>query len=331
MSSQPSPLAAPDASLGPDNHLVVLARRARRLPNLPLTIVAGAAMVILGELLFGLPIFLAVLALTGQQPRSFGDAFADSAVLSGLYQAFALIISFSGVYALLWLWVTRYEQRPFWSLGLERDGAARKCLRGALAGLLMLGGAVALMALMGYVAPEDGPPQLQGGSALAGVLIVLLGWAVQGPAEELLCRGWMLPVLAARYRVWTGVLVSLVFFAVLHSLNPNIGLIAGLNLALYGLFAALYALREGGIWGIAAQHAGWNWAQGNLFGLEVSGTQPAGGMVLNLMETGPDEITGGPFGPEGGFAVTAVLLVGIAALLIRGGRRRLLPSPPGRG
>jgi len=43
------------------------------------------------------------------------------------------------------------------------------------------------------------------------------------------------------------------------------------NLALYGLFAALYALREGGIWGISAQHTAWNWAQGNIFGLQVSG------------------------------------------------------------
>jgi membrane protease YdiL (CAAX protease family) len=157
------------------------------------------------------------------------------------------------------------------------------------------------------------------------VLIALLGWAVQGPAEELVCRGWMLPVIAARYRLWTGVLVSAVFFAVLHAINPNLTPIAGLNLVLYGLFAALYVLREGSLWGISAQHAAWNFAQGNLFGFEVSGIAPAGGMLLNMMETGPDEVTGGAFGPEGGLAITAVLVIGIVVLLA--GRRRSVPRP----
>jgi membrane protease YdiL (CAAX protease family) len=314
--------AAPDASLGPENHLIGLARRARRLPNVVVVLVVGSAILLGGQLVVGLPGYLAILALTGQEPRSLATTLADSATLSGLYQTFALIASFSGVYLLVWLWVRRYERRPFWTLGFEPDGAIPKVLRGALVGLLMLGGAVGLMAIMGYVTFEDGPAQLQGSPALAGVLIILVGWAVQGPAEELLCRGWMLPVLGARYRVWVGVAVSSAFFAVLHMLNPNPSLIALLNLTLYGVFAALYALREGGLWGIAAQHAVWNWAQGNLFGFEVSGFAPAGGMLLNLMETGPDEITGGPFGPEGGFAMTAVLLIGIAALLIRGGRGR---------
>ena len=34
---------------------------------------------------------------------------------------------------------------------------------------------------------------------------------------------------------------------------------------------------------------------------------PAGGMLFNLMEVGPDVVTGGPFGPEGGLAVTIIL------------------------
>jgi membrane protease YdiL (CAAX protease family) len=309
--------------LSTENHLVALARRASRLPNLWLTLVVGAAMVVLGELLFGLPMFLATYASTGQVPRSWSDTFADSALLSGLYQTVALGVSFAGVYLIVWLWLRWYERRPFWTVGFERDGAIRKALRGGIVGLLMLGGAVALMAAVGYAAPEDGPPQLQGPPAAPGVLIALLGWAVQGPAEELVCRGWMLPVLAARYRLWVGVLVSSLFFAAFHAVNPNLTPIAGLNLVLYGLFAALYALREGGLWGIGGQHAAWNWAQGNLFGFEVSGIEPAGGMLINLLETGPDEVTGGPFGPEGGLAITLVLLIGIGILLA--GRRSTVP------
>jgi len=39
-------------------------------------------------------------------------------------------------------------------------------------------------------------------------------------------------------------------------------------------------------------------------------------MLLNLVETGPDVVTGGAFGPEGGLAVTLVIGLGIGALLL---------------
>ncbi|RMD72733.1 MAG: CPBP family intramembrane metalloprotease, partial [Chloroflexi bacterium] len=137
---------------------------------------------------------------------------------------------------------------------------------------------------------------------------------VQGAAEEILTRGWMLPTLAVRYRPWVGVLISSLFFAVMHGLNPNLSFLALLNLFLYGLFAALYALREESLWGICAFHSIWNWAQGNLFGLAVSGQPVSGGMLFNLMETGPDWLTGGAFGPEGGLVTTIVLVISMAII-----------------
>jgi membrane protease YdiL (CAAX protease family) len=105
------------------------------------------------------------------------------------------------------------------------------------------------------------------------------------------------------------VIISSLVFAVLHSLNPNLSPVAILNLALFGLFTALYALYERGLWGVFSLHSVWNWAQGNLLGFEVSGMAPPGGTLFDLMEVGPDIITGGPFGPEGGLSVTAVLII----------------------
>jgi membrane protease YdiL (CAAX protease family) len=316
-----------DTSLGSENHLVALARRARRLPNLVLTLIVGLAILVGGEALFGLPAVLLLSTLAGTRPRELVEGASGSPIISGLYWATVLVVAFAGTYLLLWIWLRLYERRPFWTLGLEPSGAGWKVVRGALSGLIMMGAAVGLLALAGLVEPEGSAPELVGWSALPGVLIVLLGWAVQGPAEEAVCRGWMLPVIAARYRLWLGVAVSAAFFAAAHALNPGIGPIAVVNLALYGLFAALYALREGGIWGIAPNHAVWNWAQGNLFGLEVSGTPSAGGMLVNLIEIGPDEMTGGTFGPEGGLAVTLVLLAAIAVLLTRPRRGRRGPMP----
>ncbi|HXG67672.1 MAG TPA: type II CAAX endopeptidase family protein [Blastocatellia bacterium] len=305
----------------PNNHLFNLARQGQRLPNLFAVLLLSFVFILLGNSIGG--ILTAVLL----GPTAFtGEAFAQdgTAAASGLRLALALILGFAPVFLLIWVWLIGYEKRPFWTLGFEKRGALWKYLRGLLMGLLFFGGAVLLMAVPGYVAFETGPAHLQGMSALGGVLIVTLGWMVQGAGEEVLCRGWVLPVVGARYRPWLGVLVSSLIFTVLHGLNPNLNFIAILNIFLVGIFTALYALSEGGMWGICAWHSGWNWAQGNLLGFEVSGQEISGGILLNLMETGPDAITGGAFGPEGGLAVTVVILIGIAALLLR---RKRSPLP----
>jgi len=90
------------------------------------------------------------------------------------------------------------------------------------------------------------------------------------------------------------------------------------NLFLFGVFAALYALREGRVWGVFGMHAAWNWMQGNVLGLSVSGAPPVGGTWIRLVDAGPVWLTGGAFGPEGGLAVSAVLVVGVFLLLRRG-------------
>jgi membrane protease YdiL (CAAX protease family) len=206
-------------------------------------------------------------------------------------------------------------------MGLEWAGAGLKYLRGFLIGVVMFAVSIGISAAFGYIAFETGGSGSQGLAALGGVLLVYLGWTVQGPAEEALTRGWLLPVIGARYKPWLGVLVSSGIFTILHLLNPNVGPVAVLNLFLFGVFAALYALYEGGLWGVFSLHAAWNWAQGNLFGFEVSGGYASGVTVFNLMEVGPDLVTGGAFGPEGGLAVTAVLLVSCGVVWVLGGRR----------
>ena len=251
-------------------------------------------------------------SMSAGTPEMLVDALLPNTALE---QAIFLIFAFGPIFLFLWLWLALFEKRPLWTIGLEKKGAIVKYLRGLLVGLVMFVGAVVISALFGFMQFEEGGPQPSGVAALGGVLLVLFGWIVQGAAEEALTRGWLLPVIGARYRVWLGVLVSSLLFAGLHSLNPNLGVVAMLNLFLFGLFAALYALWEGGMWGVFSIHSVWNWAQGNLLGLEVSGNQAPGGTLFNLQETGPDLITGGAFGPEGGLAVTAVLLLSCVVIL----------------
>jgi membrane protease YdiL (CAAX protease family) len=294
--------------LHPDARLLALARSGARLPPWWLALIVGVAGTFAALLGGGLLSFLLLGAFDA--PRG------GSALESGLRGAASLALQFAPIYGLFWLWTRLYERRPFRTLGLERAGAGRALARGFAVGLAMFGAVAGLGAASGAFVPERGEPGLFGAAALGGVLAVALGWLVQGPAEELLCRGWLLPVLGARYHPWVGVVGSSLVFTLLHGLNPGIGALPLVNLFLFAVFTALYALWEGGIWGVAAIHAVWNWAQGNIFGLEVSGSTPTGGTLVDLQAAGSPLLSGGGFGPEGGALVTLVLLVAIGGVLL---------------
>jgi membrane protease YdiL (CAAX protease family) len=230
------------------------------------------------------------------------------------------LTGFLPIYLSLWVWLRWSSQRPFCTLGLEKRGALRRAVGGALvAGLMM-----AVTALLAIIAGAEPVKSRTAGITALGIgLLSLLAYLVQGPAEEVLFRGWLLPVIGARYRPWIGVFVSSVVFSLVHATSSGITLLAFLNLLLFGIFAAVYALAEGGLWGICAWHAVWNWAQGDLLGFALDGT-PHSGLLTSIRATGPDLITGGAFGLEGGLAATAVLVIAIGTIATLSGRRARL-------
>ncbi len=233
---------------------------------------------------------------------------------SPLITTMFLLFTFLPFFIFVWGWLGFFERRSFWTTGLERTGIWEKYSRGALVGFVMMIFPVVIMAVFGMMSFESDPTVWSGAGAIPGVLIMLVGWLAQGAAEETLTRGFLLPVFGIRFGPFWGIIGSSVLFSSLHLLNPNVNLIAILNLFLFGVFASVYAMSEGGLWGVFAIHSLWNWAQGNLLGLEVSGSSIGGTTLINLKATGPDLITGGVFGPEGGLAITLILLIGCLVL-----------------
>ena len=122
--------------------------------------------------------------------------------------------------------------------------------------------------------------------------------------------------LTNKLPVWSSVAISAVIFSAFHLLNPSQGVMPVVNLIIYGIFAALLFLRTDSIWMIAAQHSLWNFVQGNVFGMEVSGN-PVETTIMRFTPTeGVSElISGGKFGIEGSICTTIVLTVGVLILL----------------
>jgi membrane protease YdiL (CAAX protease family) len=223
----------------------------------------------------------------------------------------------------LWVWIGLYEKRSIRTLGLIGGKALKKYFVGVIVGLAMVSGAVGLMAAAGSVQFEEGGSLPSGVPAIGPVALLLLAFVIQAAAEEVLVRGWYLPVIGARHGPWVGVVASSLVFAAFHGFTNAL---ATINLGLFGVFLALYCLYEGSIWGVCGWHAVWNWAQANVFGLHVTGYPPDGGVVIDLQATGSQLLSGGSYGPEGSIMGSVSLLTGIVILILLANRKARKPA-----
>src|SRR5712692_4402710 len=130
-------------------------------------------------------------------------------------------------------------------------------------------------------------------------------------AEEVLFRGYPLQTLTRANLAWLGVLLTSVPFAAVHLNNPHAARgFTFANTALAGVWLAIAYLRTRSLWFPLGLHWSWNWTQASLLGLPVSGIERiAPAPLLHAMNAGPDWLTGGAYGIEGGAACTIALLV----------------------
>ena len=130
-------------------------------------------------------------------------------------------------------------------------------------------------------------------------------------AEEILFRGYPLQTLTRAQLAWLGVLLTSVPFAAVHLNNPHaVPGFTFVNTALAGVWLAVAYLRTRSLWLPLGLHWAWNWAQASLLGLPVSGIERiAPAPLLQAMNAGPDWLTGGSYGIEGGAACTLALLI----------------------
>jgi hypothetical protein len=192
-------------------------------------------------------------------------------------------------------------------------------------GSLMMG----FVVLVGYTLIDGAVWAVNPDPLRAVVVLVggLLGFLIQGPAEEVLFRGHLFENLRDQWGVTWAVTVSSLAFALLHANNPAFGPLPFVNLVLFGVATGVYKARvdNGQLWGVFAIHTVWNWLQQVVFGLPNSGmaSLPENSLFTVSPNLGlPDAISGGGFGPEGTLATSVVLLALIAACLRRPSRAK---------
>lgn len=290
-----------------DHPLVAAARENRFKPHPLLQIPIFIGIYIASLLPTILPYVLFLLLKDANVP---GDSAMDTE---------KLIILFScALSALVVVLYCRFaEGRSLFSMGFVRKDAWIHYLKGIAVGFVFFSTVYLTLIATGSVT-FDG---LNSKASLAMLLLFFFGFVIQGAQEEILTRGYFMMSLSTRLPAIAAILISSFTFSVLHLFNSGFGLLAFVNLVLYGVFLAVYMLKTGNIWGVCAIHSVWNFSQGNLYGMPVSG--------MNIMEIslfssslveGKEWLSGGAFGPEGGVITSAVSILAIVLTLLLGKR-----------
>jgi uncharacterized protein len=186
--------------------------------------------------------------------------------------------------------------------------ALRNLGLGLGAGFLIFSVAVGVAALMGvYRVTGEGDS-----SDLLGALI--------GPAlfaavsEELIFRGILFRWIEEFGGSWAALLLTSAFFGAAHLANPNASPIAAVGIAFEAgvMLGAAYMLTRS-LWLPMGLHAAWNFTQGEIYDIPVSGTPVHGLLVARL--SGPPLLTGNGFGLEASLiAIAVATLFGLCLL-----------------
>jgi hypothetical protein len=173
-----------------------------------------------------------------------------------------------------------------------RDPAALRRLGiGLGAGFLVFSLAVAVAAVLGVY-------RITGEGDLRDLLPALLASAIfPAISEELIFRGILFRWIEEFGGSWVALLLTSALFGAAHLSNPNASAIAALGIAFEAgvMLGAAYMLTRS-LWLPMGIHAAWNFTQGEIYDIPVSG-MPANGLVEAQL-SGPPLLTGNGFGLE---------------------------------
>jgi uncharacterized protein len=147
----------------------------------------------------------------------------------------------------------------------------------------------------------------------SGVLmgVVLLAAAVD---EELTFRGYPFQRLVEAVGPLGAIAVFSALFGIVHWLNPSPSWISTLNTCLIGIPLAVAYLRTRALWLSIGLHFSWNFVQGYLLGLPVSGILLSSPLLRPEVH-GSTWLTGGTYGPEASLLASGVIISATVYLL----------------
>ncbi len=215
------------------------------------------------------------------------------------------LITIGGGILLFKLWYRRSARQ----MGLAKEGWLLDFAHGFGVGALSIGIVFAGLLFSGQaqVMRIDTAKLLS-----ANMLVNFLSVCLFMFSEELITRGYIMTALKTTRNRWVILFASSVIFALAHLMNPGVTPLSLLNIFIVGFLFAYMFIKSGKLWLSTGFHIAWNFFEGDVLGMHVSGFEQAAAVTTRM---GTNElITGGIHGPEGGIFVTAILLLGLLYL-----------------
>lgn len=220
--------------------------------------------------------------------------------------------------ALYGLFQRRVERRDDAELALP--GSGRELALGLLAGLLLFSAITGIVSLLGGLA-------IDGVRGLGQFWRVAAMAAASGFFEELVFRGILFRQIERAAGSWGALAATSLFFGFAHIMNPGATWFAAVAIALEAgiLLGAAYMLTRR-LWLAVGIHVGWNFTQGWVFSVPVSGGKAPEGLLL-VQRHGPEWLTGGAFGLEASAVAMVVATLAGCAMLVMAARRGRFVAP----
>ena len=213
---------------------------------------------------------------------------------------------------LMYIFAKKYLNRNNLSLGLSSPNKIKNYLKGALLGFVMISGVFLQLKIY-----RQSQVSLNKSNVPVEIFLVFfIGWVIQGFNEELMCRSILMNYFAAFNGVRSAIITNSLIFAILHLGNDGFGIFPFVNIFLMGVIFSLLFYLSDDIFLPAAVHTFWNFAQANIYGINVSGITQSNISLIKTQLTGNPFLTGGAFGVEGGFITFWIEAIIVGVLLI---------------
>ncbi len=250
-------------------------------------------------LIIGLLIFSLVSSLVIQIGSFFSDSFG---ILIQLYFYSLVILA-------IILYSKFVEKRDIQSLGISSKNFTKNYSFGAILGFVMIGATI-----IGNLIMQSISISINNNVNILYLMLLLFGFCIQGFAEELLIKGYIMNTIASMSNMTIGIVINSVIFSLNHAINPNVTSIGLINIFLLGFLLSLIFFYSDNLYLVGALHSSWNFFIA-ILGLPVSG-KIVNETIFRIKTTDSLSIlNGGNFGLEGGLLATIILIVGVGTCL----------------
>jgi len=224
--------------------------------------------------------------------------------IGGLLLYYGFLV-FSLVTLVYWRFV---EKQTFRTIGFS--GRTEDYLLGALIAVIMLLVIMSVCCISGSM--TFGGFHIN--TDIKSLIIWLLAFVIQGSAEEIMCRGFLLNSLKKRLSVPQAILISSTVFVVLHLIRttlldaaPMYAILGIINLYLISFIFSILSMWRSNIWIACGLHSIWNFILNTIMGLSVSGNESVseGIALFSVKET--NILNGAEYGIESSIITTIVL------------------------